>query len=213
MEARVRRHLPLVWALVALVLAAVLALIARDVSLWRQSVEDGDRSFQLTPGTDGLWEPDERTMPGVGRALLGLDDDLQLREAAQLFRRSRPRAAEARTTRDLAEATSAQVALSEIQLGGAPRELRSIAANQLGILAFADVLADTRETAERSKRAVQKFSEAIRLDPSNHEAMANLELILTLLRASDPRVDPEGGTSRGGGTAAGAGSGSGGRGF
>jgi hypothetical protein len=208
-----RRHLPLVGAAAALLLAALLALLARDVRLWDESLSNGDRSFQVTPGPDGLWEPEAGTMRGVARTLLGIDDDLELRRAAQLFRRSRPRAAERRTTGDLAEATSAQVALAEIQRGDGPRRLRSVAANELGILAFVDVLSDTRGAAERAKTSVQKFTEAIRLDPSNQEAMANLELIFTLLRASDPRVDPEAGTSRGGGTAAGAGSSSGGRGF
>jgi hypothetical protein len=209
-----RPRLRLAVAAVALLLAVLLALLARDVRRWEQSVNAGDRSFQVTPGPKGLWNPDGRLLPAdPGRFALGIDDDLTLREAARQFRRSRPRAAEARTTRDLAEATSAQVGFAEVQRSDAPKRLRSIAANHLGILAFADVISNTDLAAERSKRATQKFVEAIRLDASNHAAMANLELLLTLLRASDPRVDPEGDDSRGGGTAAGAGSSSGGRGF
>jgi hypothetical protein len=208
---RDRRRLAV--AVVALLLAVLLALLARDVRRWEGSLAAGDRSFQVSPGPDGLWEPQGRLLPGVGRAVLGIDDDLTLREAAQLFRRSRPRTAEARTTRDLAEATAAQVGFAEIQRSDSSRPLRSIAANQIGILAFADVISNTDEAAARSQKAAQKFVEAIRLDSSNRQAMANLELLLTLLRASDPRVEPEGDLSRGGGTAAGAGSRSGGRGF
>jgi hypothetical protein len=208
-----RRHLPLVGAGVALLVALVLALVARDVRLWQQSIEDGDRSFQVAPGPDSLWEPEARTLPGVGRALLGVDDDLRLRDAAQLFRRSRPRALQGRTTADLAEATAAQVAFAEIQRGGGPRGLRSIAANQLGILALVDALSDPSEAEAGSRKSVQKFTESIRLDPSNQAAMANLELVFTLLRASDPRIDPEGVTFRGGGSGAGAGSSARGSGF
>jgi hypothetical protein len=205
----------LVVAAVALVLAVVLALLARDVRAWQTSMERGDKSFQVSPGADGLWEPDGRTVPGgLARRALGLDDDLRLREAGQLFRRSRPRAAEQRTTRDLAEATSAEVGFASVQQDtGAPRQLRSAAANELGVLSFADVVSNPDQAAQRSRKAVQKFTEAIKIDAANRTAMANLELLLTLLRADDPRVDPEGVDTRSGGASAGAGSSSGGKGF
>jgi hypothetical protein len=208
-----RTRLRLGVAVGALLAALLLALLARDVRRWEQSLAAGDRSFQVTPGPDGLWEPEAGQLRGPARAVLGIDDDLTLREAAQLFRRSRPRSAEARTTGDLAEATAAQVGFAELQRGESSRGLRSIAANQIGILAFADVISNTDQAAARAQKAAQKFVEAIRLDSSNRHAMANLELLLTLVRASDPRVDPEGDVSRGGGAAAGAGSSSGGRGF
>jgi hypothetical protein len=210
-----RPGLRVLGAAVALLLAVLLALLARDVRAWQHSLERGDASFQVAPGPDGLWEPKGRMLPGgLARSALGLDDDLRLREAAQLLRRSRPRAAEARTTRDLAEATSAQVAFAGVQQDkAASKRLRSIAANELGVLSFADVISNPDQAAERSRKALQKFVEAIRLDGANRAAMANLELMLTLLRADDPRVDPEGVDTRAGGSSAGAGSSSGGRGF
>jgi hypothetical protein len=208
-----RRHLPLLAAAFALTLAVVLALLARDVRRWEESLGEGDHRFQVSPGPDGLWEPREQTLGGAARGLLAVDDDLRLRLAAQLFRRSRPRATLQRRPRQLALATSSQVAFSEIQGGDYPRPWRSIAANQIGILALADVLSDPTEASARARKAVQKFTEAAKLDPANDEAQANLELVLTLVRAQDPRVDPEGVTSRSGGTASGAGSSAGGRGF
>ena len=207
-----RRHLRLVIAAVALLLAVLLAFLARDVLRWDESLEDGDRRFQVTPAAKGLWEPED-TVGGIARSMLGIDDDLKLREAGKLLRRSRPRRTIQRTPGQIALATSAQLALAEIQGGDYPRELRSIAANEIGTLAFADVLSDSTQASERARKGVQKFTEAVRLDPSNEAAMINLELLLTLLRAADPRVDPEGATSRGGGAASGAGSSSGGRGF
>ena len=201
-------------AVVALVLAVVLALLARDVRAWQTSIKRGDKSFQVSPGPDGLWEPDAVVPGGLAKRALGLDDDLRLREAGQLMRLSRPRAAEQRTTRDLAKATSAEVGFASVQQDtGAPRQLRSAAANELGVLSFADVISNPDQAAQRSRKAVQKFTEAIKLDAANRTAMANLELMLTLLRADDPRVDPEGVDTRGGGTASGAGSSSGGKGF
>jgi hypothetical protein len=208
----VRRHWRLAVAALALVLAVLLALVARDVRRWDASLADGDRRFQVAPAAEGLWQPGGRSVGGVARTLLGIDDDLALREAGQLLRRSRPRAGLQRTQGQIALATSAQVALSEIQGGDYPRELRSIAANEIGTLAFADALADTFQAAERAQAGVQKFREAVSLDPENDVAMLNLELLMTLRRAQDPRVDPAG-VTRGGGGAPGAGSGGGGRGF
>jgi hypothetical protein len=209
----IRRHLPLVLAALALVLAFALALLARDVRGWQESIDAGDRSFQVTPGPPGLWDPDDAPMKGLARRLLGIDDDLALREAGQLLRRSRPRATLQRTPTQIALGTSAQLALSAVQRDDVDAELRSAAANELGTLAFADVLSDSTQASERAKRGVQKFTEAVKLDPTNEAAMFNLELLLTLARAQDPRVDPEGATARGGGSASGAGSSSGGRGF
>jgi hypothetical protein len=209
----VTRHLRLVAAAAALVLAVLLALLARDVRRWEASVEEGDRRFQVSPAAEDLWQPDGRTAGGLTRTLLAIDDDLKLREAGQLLRRSRPRATSRRTPGQIALATSARVGLAEVQNGDYSRELRSIAANEIGTLAFADALSDPFQAAEHARRGVQKFTEAVRLDPENEAAMVNLELLLTLRRGQDPRVDPAGVTSRGSGAASGAGAGGGGSGF
>jgi hypothetical protein len=204
---------PLVLAGVALVLALLLSLLARDVRRWQRSVEDGDLSFQVAPGPNRLWEPRKLALGGLSGRLLGVDDDLELRAAAQLFRRSRPREAEARQARELAIATSARVAFEQIQRGDHEPPVRSIAANQIGILTLADLLSNPTQAAQLAQRATRSFAAAIRLDPSNQVAQRNLELLLTLIRADDPRFEPEGVTSRRGGSSAGAGSSTSGTGF
>jgi hypothetical protein len=207
-----RRHLPLVLAAVALALAVGLTLLARDVSRWEQSMQDGDRSFRVAPGPNGLWEPQQLALGGLSRSLLDVDDDLVLREAAQLFRRSKPRKA-LRRPEELAIATATRVAFEQIRAGDYSARFRSIAQNQIGILTLTALLADTSEAAVLSKAAVNNFTQAVRLDPANQAAHANLELMLTLLRTDDPRVVPEEESARGGGSASGAGSGTGGSGF
>jgi hypothetical protein len=205
-----RRHLLLVAAALLLGLALLLALLARDVRAWESSVERGDRRFQIGPGPDRLWEPSAR-FAGAGKAVLGLEDDLRFRTAAQWFRRSQPRRAASRTPRDLAESTTAQVQLAAVERRDELAARRSAAANLAGVLALTDALTDTTQAATLARRSATKFRDAIRLDPSNADAQANLELVLTLLRTQDPRVDPEG--IAGGGAGAGSGSGSGGQGF
>lgn len=208
------RRIPLpVLAGAALVLALLLALLARDVRGWERSVAYGDDRFQVSPGPAELWEPTGmRPLGGVAASALGLGDDLDLRDAARLERLSSPRAGSFRTTDQLALSTSAQVELAEVQQSDAPRELRSLAANEIGVLTLADLLADSSQAAELSARARRKFVEAVTLDAGNEAAQANLELVLTLLQNDDPRVDPEA-PSRGGGSSSGAGAATGKRGF
>ena len=208
-----RRHVPLLLAAGALVLALLLALLARDVRGWEESVRVGDERFAVAPGPDDLWEPSSATFGGAGRVLLGLGDDLELRRAEQLFRRSRPRAGNLRTTKQLAYATQAQIALSAVQAGEGTRQVRSRAANEIGALAMADVLANAGDASGRFETALKKFTEAVRLDPGNEAARHNLELALALLNGGDERVVPENFESGSAGSASGAGSGGAGSGF
>ena len=201
-------------AALLLVLALLLALLARDVRGWEQSTAYGDERFQVSPGPNDLWEPGGfRPLRGAARLALGLGDDLELRQAARLERLSSPRRGSLRTTGQLAVGTSAQVAFAQVQTGGAPDEVRSLAANEIGVLTLADLLSDSSQSAELSPRAIRKFTEAATLDPTNQAALANLELVLTLLQGADPRVAPEGEPVRGGGSSSGAGASRGRRGF
>ena len=205
------RHLPLVGAAALVGLALLLALLARDIRAWNETIPEADRAFQVRPGA-AVWEPDGLAIGGLSRALLGLDEDLRLREAAQTFRRSRPRAGLERRPKELSLGTSAQVAFGALQRGDHAVEIRSSAANELGILALADALADPTQAQTLSKRAVQKFTEAITLDPANEEARFNLELVLTLLDTGDSRLkslDEQSGS----GPSAGSGGGTGGSGL
>jgi hypothetical protein len=207
-----RRHAPLALAAGALLLAVLLALAARDVRHWNESLAVGDERFQISPGPNDLWEPDGGTVTGgLVPAVLGLDDDLRLREAAQLFRRSRPRSETLRTPQMLSLATSAQVLFSELQQSDAPDRVRSMAANELGALAFAEMVTDPTQARDHARRATQKFIEAVRLDPANAAARHNLELIQTMRQQGRGALGFEDG--EGPGSSTGAGSSQGGSGF
>lgn len=207
-----RRHAPLALGVAVLALALLLALIARDVRRWDESVAAGDERFQISPGPDGLWEPSGGTLTGrLAPSVLGIEDDLWLREAAQLFRRSRPRSETLRTPKMLSFATSAQVRFGEIQQSAAPAALRSIAANELGALALAEMITDPTQARDHARRATEKFTEALRIDPGNAAARHNLELIRTLREQGRGALAFEDGEGTGSGT--GAGSGQGGSGF
>jgi hypothetical protein len=207
----IRRHAPLGLACAALVLAVLLALVARDVRLWDESVATGDARFQISPGPSDLWEPPDSTFGGLAPSLLDLNDDLGLREAAQLFRHSRPRAETLRTPKMLSLATSAQVAFAQIQQSDQPPRVRSMAANELGLLSFSELVTDPTQARDHARRATQKFIEALQLDPGNAAARHNLELIQTMRQQGRGALGFEEGQD--GGSSAGSGSSQGGSGF
>ena len=186
-----------------LLLALVLALVARDVRRWDESVAAGDERFRLSPGPDNLWKPEGWTPTGdLAVTLLGLRDDLRLREAAQLYRRSRPRS-ELRTPKMVAYATSAQVALGQVQQSDAPPRVRSMAANELGVLALVEMQTDPTQARDHARRATTRFAEAIQLDSENGAARHNLELVLTLRQQGRGALAFEDGDDLGVGTGAG----------
>jgi hypothetical protein len=197
----------LIVAGVLLLLALLLALVARDVRRWDESVAAGDERFRLSPGPDDLWEPEGWTPSGeLAVTVLGLRDDLRLREAAQLYRRSRPRSESLRTPKMVAYATSAQVALGQVQQSDRPPRVRSMAANELGVLALVEMQTDPAQARDHARRATAKFNEAILLDPDNAAARHNLELVLTLRQQGRGAFAfEEGGDDQGVGTGAGTG--------
>src|SRR5687768_4560244 len=75
----------------AFVVAVLLALLAADVVRSQQALEEGDVRFAGVAGTKGMWEADTILPAAASRALLGLDDDLDYRQAVQRFRFAQPR--------------------------------------------------------------------------------------------------------------------------
>jgi hypothetical protein len=113
---------------------------------------------------------------------------------------------ERRHLRGDAEAALAAVAADE------DRSKSSQALNLLGILTFADATTG-RRTAAPVERSLAAFQNAVRLDPGNIAAKANLELLLRLLQARGQRIGPNPGPGPRAGGRRGAGGGTPGRGY
>ena len=193
---------PLLIAAPALALAVLFAVLAVDVAAWRSSIANGDRNFDpAEPARSAVWEPDGALVPGLSRRLLGLDDDLAFRRAVTLFFRSRPDEEFARTLNDSVFATRAVVALRELQRSRSlPNERRAQAANLVGVLSLADALNDREQASALLRTSARSFTEAIRLDPGNAAASANLELALKLAGERRERFETEAAGGAGGGT-------------
>jgi hypothetical protein len=169
--------------------AIVLALLAHDVGRWPAAVRAGDVAA-TGPARSGstTWSVDETLPFSPARRLLGLDDDLAYRRAAALFRRAYTRDPEfERSLAGTALRVRAETSLAHEIRTDSDRQRASAASNMLGILALVD--AASAQTGQATiDRSVFEFQEAIRLDPANEQAKANLELLYQQTTfASSPR--------------------------
>lgn len=198
----------LVSAAAALVLAAALALFAADVRAWRGTLRADDLRFRIDDRPAPAWSTSTRLPSGLSRVLLGVDDDVALRQAVAAFRTARraPEGFVRRHARGQAEA-----ALAAAAADGGTRRQASQASNLLGVLAFTDATTGQRSSTP-VERSLAAFENAVRLDPANAAAKYNLELLLRLLEARGQRIGPNPGPGPRGGRRGG-GSGTPGRGY
>lgn len=202
-------------ALACFLVAAVLALLAADVGRWPEAIRTGDVRYRTAPETADLWRPDQRLPGGPARLLLGLDDDLEVRDALRTLRLSR---LDDLVVSDPALALyrgEARARLQAIASGDADPAIRSRAHGLLGVLSFASALTEWQERLLHLEEAVRSYNEAVVVDPGNAEAKLNLELALQRGRGTLRLEQASGGANpRPGGTGSqGAGAGTPGSGY
>jgi hypothetical protein len=168
--------------LAALVAGAVLAAVALGlVGVAVLDVADasrGDHRAAASPVVES--QPERHARPvgvRVGEAILGVADErayldaLRIAKAAAAPGQPEPRVIELRA--------EAMVILAGLVRGDGDRALRARAANLLGVLFFED--AKLQQNPRRSlENALFAFQDAVRLDPSDVRAKANLELLATI---------------------------------
>jgi hypothetical protein len=165
-------------------LAAVLLVVAAvDVQRLERGVAEDDVRFATNPVDDQLWRV-KTTLPGdVAGRLLGVEDDIRYRGVLRAFFLARPRINPFSLPRLELARGEAQVKLTDLIRVEADDRRRSQEKNLLGALALA--VAPRQEPEQRLssfESAALYFTEAIRLDPRNEDAMYNLEGTLELLR-------------------------------
>jgi hypothetical protein len=193
MEARVIRVLG---ALAALVAAALLVGIAIDVGRW-------EHATTRTPST---------LVGGAAESLLGTSDDIALRRAIVTFVNAEntpygfDNGANQARVRALAQGVLADVVSS------APPKEASQADDLLGVLSWGGIRAPVG-AVDPADRAVQAFTDASRLDPSNADARFNLEVALRALQSTGVRHGPSPSSGPRGTGHSGAGAGTPGQGY
>jgi hypothetical protein len=208
----VKAALRIVLAAVALAGAAVALALAHDVSAYEDTFAAGDARIAADPTAAVDWNP-STLLPGdpAGRLLaVGAAADLRRAVRSFVIADRTGRGFDSGQTKARRAAT-AQALLETVTLDGSAREA-SQADDLLGVLAFGRG-SSPNGIASPADRAVDAFTAAARLDPSNEDAKANLELTL---RAIAPQGTRPGSNSSAGPTGTGrrgAGSGTPGKGY
>jgi len=195
---------------VALVVAAVvITVLAVDVRTAHRALRDGDAVYAASPAR-ASWHA-EPMLGGLARSLLGVDDDVRVREALQLATAARGlrltlnNGVAVETLRARAQDALARVVTSSDQATA------SQAHTLLGILAFSSSANGTDQSSVDA--ALAAFADAIRADPSNADAKFDLELLLRLTSVEGTRVGKGEGGGFGRGGRRGSGGGTPGRGY
>lgn len=194
-------------ALACLAAAALLLLLAADVSRWEGAFAAGDVRYRVAPAERDLWEPAQLVPLEAAAGLLQVEDDVALRRALRAFRLAR---VDDTVVSDPAiqllrgDARTRLRALAEDGREDAAR--RSRALGLLGVLSFASALTEVQDRATLLLEAAATYRQAIAVDPGNGEAKRNLEVALQRSRglqatsgSGGPNPRPGGPGSRGAG--------------
>ena len=181
-------------AVVLVAAAVVVALLAADVRGWSKAMASGDAVYDATP-LSATWTPSTRLPASLSRGLLGLQDDLAMRHALQLYRAN----VGAHARLDNAVLVEAARGTAEAQLAavarGSDATRDSQAETLLGVLAFGDY--SQGQQTSQADEAGSAFSEAVKLDPGNTIAKYDLEVLLRQLIAHGSTVGSQAGAGFG----------------
>lgn len=208
-----RRLLTLVLAAACLAGALAAFALALDVAALRAGLRADDVRYRAAPEA-ARWSARELVPGAVAIGLTGVRDDLLFRRALRAVRLSHPELPGFSDPSYAVHRNDATAWLTEIVQHDASAARRSAAANLLGVLSFADAIADYAGRAKLLESAAGRFRQAIALDPENEEAKFNLELTLSRSRVLE-LTEAGGGTepAPGGRGARGAGAGDPGSGY
>jgi hypothetical protein len=167
---------------VALVALAVLtAGLAIDLLRSDRHLEASDVKFTTRIDRSVSWTPDTLLPAAVSKGLLGLGDDIRYRRAVQRFWLSEPRAP-LQQFADVTRRAGAERELAELSEGSGKPAHRSLLATMRGGLLLEEARSTPSQREVFVRRAIEQFQLALELDPSNDDAVHNLELSLKLLR-------------------------------
>lgn len=177
--------------------AVFLLVLATDVRKWQTQLAADDARFQAYAASEDLWEISAILPESVSRTVLGTEDDLRYRRAANAFFQSRPH----RRGHQLPELDTArgeaQIVLARLFGDETDPARRSQVGNFYGALSLAVLqYQDLEQRASTLEAAVATLQEAVRLDPTNDEAKYNLESAIRRLRAQPPPFESSPGGRR-----------------
>jgi hypothetical protein len=190
----VKRTVAIALAAATAVLAVLLLVAAFDVRRWEEQMAEGDVRFRSDPSAATLWQVNSILPRDPARWVLGVDDDLRYRDGVQAFWAAHPRVPAFQRPELEAARVQAQVVIRAVAEREEDEKRRSEEANLLGALATS--IAPRQEQQRRVESlgaAATYFTEAIRLDRNNEDAMYNLESVLRRLQQEPQSFESPGG--------------------
>ena len=189
-----RREVALVAAAVSALVAVLLLVAAFDARRWDERIAEDDLRFRSAAAAEDLWEANTIIPGDPLRKLLGLNDDLRYRVGVQSFWAAHPRLPAFQHPELEAARAQAQIVLRHAAESETNEARRSEIANLLGALATA---AAPRQEQQRRvgslNAAATYFTESVRLDRTNEDAMFNLESVLRRLQQEPRSFESPGG--------------------
>lgn len=171
-------------AAVCLALAVALGLLALDVARTRDALAQGDVNYRIAPEQTGLWRAPTALPYGLAVELIETEDDVDIRRAvrsARLARLDDPTVSVSDPELALLR-NDAQARLDAIIASDADPEVKARAAGLLGVLGLSRLVSETQDRVALLSATVANLQLAIALDPTNHDAKYNLELVLQRAR-------------------------------
>ena len=161
-------------------------LFAVDVLRWQSALEADDVRFEASPraGVEGRWSVDGILPTSLERAVLRVGDDVEYRDAIQLFARVEPGEVEIFGPQLENLHGTAQVEVGRIGRVDPDPKRRSRALNLAGVFQVgrqtspSNQVTDSAERLAVLRQAIGLFQGAVRLDENNDDAKLNLELVL-----------------------------------
>jgi hypothetical protein len=181
-----RRRLEIAGAAVCALLALLLVVFAVDVLRWQSELGGADVRFDATPrsGAQDRWAVDGILPSSLEKLAFRVEDDLEYREAIQLFARVEPGAVQIFGPQLENLYGTAQVEVGRIGRVDPDPARRSRALNLAGVFQVGRQASPSNQVTDAAERlavlrqAIGLFQSAVRLDESNEDAKLNLELVL-----------------------------------
>lgn len=172
------------------VAALVLLALAVQVWAWPDAAVREDRLLSHRPPPERAWRS---AREGPVTLLLGARYDARFRHAAALFLRARP--IDPATPKNAEQIVAFVGAIAELRdlERAAPDPRRRSAVLNLQAVTLAEEAVFETEGRARVRRAADLLRRAIRLDPGNDAAKANLELLMTISRGPQAGGETAGG--------------------
>ena len=175
---------------VAITLASLAFLLAHDVRSWRDTFRSDTVRYAVSPTAPVSWTAPTYLPSSLSGRLIGIAPDRRWLSALRLFALAQA----VDTTGGITPPDQALLRNAEIALSAAAQDPNPVLASQayqlLSVILFKDAKAGFVEDVAAYSSSIAAMQNAVRSDPANKQAEADLELLLRQF-AADRRASQQ----------------------